>query len=206
MLDKLFEYAPSIIREARKSVLGVVSLIVLVLAVAAVFLFKDEANVAAKIIIFSLLILSFLLVLLAVVWSGYRVTSYQHAQAEAPPGTGISIATPGRTGYRVLGVLVIGGVGLLLVVVWLGFHALFDEEARRQVTDPSSSYISGWTTIFEENGVLKGRGGTLSVYPNERVPGYQVYVHIPRTRVLKSEWVKDGGGNDFVAVTVRPPD
>jgi hypothetical protein len=205
MLDKLLEYAPRIIREARKSVLGVVSLIVLVLAVAAVLLFKDEANVTAKIIILSLLILSFVLLLLVVVWSGYRVTSYEHGQVEVPPGIRISTPTPRGTANRVLGVLVIGGLGLLLIVVWLGFHALFYEEARRQVTDPSSSYISGWTSTFEENGVLRGRGGTLSVYPKEVVPGFQVYVHIPKERVLKAEWTKDGGGNDFVAVTVGPP-
>jgi hypothetical protein len=90
-------------------------------------------------------------------------------------------------------------------VIWIEFRTLFYEEARRQVTDANSSYISGWTTIFEENGVLRGRGGTLSVYPKEMVSGYQVYVHIPKERVLKSEWVKDGGGNDFLAVTVRPP-
>jgi hypothetical protein len=43
MLDKLFEHAPSIIREARQNILGVVSLIVLVLAGIATLLFKDEA-------------------------------------------------------------------------------------------------------------------------------------------------------------------
>jgi len=115
-------------------------------------------------------------------------------------------ASPRRgIGYRGLSVIVIGGIGLFVVVVWLGFEALFYEEARRQVTDAHSSSISGWTTIFEENGVLRGRGGSLSVYPKEVVPGYQVCVHIPKERVLKSEWVKDGGGKDFLAVTVRPP-
>ena len=202
MLEKLFEYAPSIIREARQNMLGVVSLIVLVSAVVATLLFKDEANVTAKIIILSLLILSFILLLLVVVWSGYRVTSHQHGQADVPLGAQMSTHTPRS---RVLGVLVLGGIGLLVVVVWVGFQTLFYEEAQRQVTDAHSSYISGWTTIFEENGVLRGRGGTLSIYPKEVVPGYQVYVHIPKERVLKAEWTKDGGGKAFLAVTVRPP-
>ena len=202
MLEKLFEYAPSIIREARQNMLGVVSLIVLVSAVVATLLFKDEANVTAKIIILSILILSFILLLLVVVWSGYRVTGHQHGQADVPLGAQMSTHTPRS---RVLGVLVIGGVGLLVVVVWVGFQTLFYEEAQRQVTDAHSSYISGWTTIFEENGVLRGKGGTLSVYPKEVVPGYQVYVHIPKERVLKAEWTKDGGGKAFLAVTVRPP-
>ena len=198
MLEKLFEYAPSIIREARQNMLGVVSLIVLVSAVVATLLFKDEANVTAKIIILSLLILSFILLLLVVVWSGYRVTSHQHGKADVPLGAQMSTHTPRS---RILGVLVIGGVGLLVVVLWVGLQTLFYEEVQRQVTDAHSSYISGWTTIFEENGVLRGRGGTLSIYPKEVVPG----VHIPKERVLKAEWTKDGGGKAFLAVTVRPP-
>jgi hypothetical protein len=205
MLDKLVEFAPRIISAARQSVLGVVSLIVLVLAVAAVILFKDEASVTARIIILGLLILSFVVVLLVVIWSGYHVTSAPAGTAAATARAPVSVPAPGKATYRVVGALIIGGVGLLVLVVWLAAEALFDEEAARRMSHPGASHIAGWTTIYEESGVLQGRGGTLSVYPKEIVPGFQVFVHIPRERVVKSEWVADGGGNPFLAVTVRPP-
>ena len=50
-----------------------------------------------------------------------------------------------------------------------------------------TAYISGWTTIYEENRLRRGMGGTLSVYPKETMRGFQVCVHIPKERVLKSE-------------------
>jgi len=198
MLDTLFKHAPDIIREARKSVLGVVSLILLVLGAVAAVLFKDEADATAKIIILSLLMLSSILLVLVLVWAGYRAASHQVEVERSPKGSS-------GASRRALGVLILAGIGLLLIVVWTGFQSLFYEETRRHMTDPNSSYISGWTTIFEENGVLRGRGGTLTLYPEEIVQGYMVYVHVPRERIVKSEWVKDGGGNDMLAVTVTPP-
>lgn len=69
----------------------------------------------------------------------------------------------------------------------------------------SPNYLSGWTTVFEDSQVLQGRGGTMSLYSQEVAPGFQVYVHIPKERVLKSERMRDGAGNAYLAVTVRSP-
>jgi hypothetical protein len=78
-------------------------------------------------------------------------------------------------------------------------------EYQDKTDEDNPNYLSGWTTTFEDNQVLQGRGGTLSLYSREVVPGFQVYVHIPKERVLKSERMKDGDGNGYLAVTVRPP-
>src|SRR5947209_946477 len=67
-----------------------------------------------------------------------------------------------------------------------------EHQGASEVSDEDNpNYFSGWTTTFEDNQVLQGRGGTMSLYSREVVPGFQVYVHIPKERVLKSERMKD---------------
>ena len=207
MLEKLIEQASSIIREARQSTLGVVSLIVLAISVVAVMLFKDVADVTAKIIILAMLALSFIVFFSIVIWSSYRVASGEAEEAEPAvrPASAKAARPSAQPGFRLVAGLVLGSAALLLLVVWLGFDALFYREDFRRVTEGSPDHVGGWTTIFEERQVLQGRGGTLSLYPREQAPGYQVYVIVPRSRVLQTNWMKDGGGNDFLAVTVRPP-
>jgi hypothetical protein len=72
-------------------------------------------------------------------------------------------------------------------------------------TGDNPNYLSGWTTTFEDHQVLQGQGGIMSLYDREVVPGFHVFVHIPKERVLKSEWMRDGDGQSYLAVTLTAP-
>jgi hypothetical protein len=97
--------------------------------------------------------------------------------------------------YIIIGALVLALGGYLTYLAQ--YHSSFGGD--------NPNYFSGWTRVFAENQVLSGVGGTMSLYDSEVAPGFQVFVHIPKERVLRSEQMRDGDGRPYVAVTVRPP-
>lgn len=195
IIPEFLKGAPGIIREARQSLLGIVALIVLAVAAVVVLLFRDEVDPIVRIVVISLVTLFFVLLYLGLVWSDHG--SQEHSGGRPARS---------RTSRRLLTLALVGGVGVLVVAVRWGLDAHDCQDARRRMTSPDASTLSGWTTIFEENQVLRGwRGGQISLYPREIVSGYQVFVHIPKNRVQNHEWTKDGGGNDMLVVTVLPP-
>jgi hypothetical protein len=189
-MDALFKNAAGIIREARQSLLGIVALIILAVGAVSVLFFRDEVDPSIKIVITALLMLFFGLLCLGLLLGGRSA---------------VGNSFEGGLDRRIVVSLLTAGLGAIALTIWWGLDTHDYNRTRQGMTVDAASALSGWTTIFEEHQVLRGpSGGQLTLTPRERVPGYQVFVHIPKARVGKWEWTKDGGGNDMLVVDVRP--
>ena len=136
-MDKLFEHAPSIIREASRSALGVGSLMVLSGSVAGVLMFKDAKDEHVKLYAFLALLGAFLLLLFTLARSTKKVAlQEQRRMAAGANPTGVAFEVGGMAGGIVrqpvqkarssgmagclVGLVIFGVIGIFLIFVVVG--------------------------------------------------------------------------------------
>jgi hypothetical protein len=227
-MEKLFEHAASIIKEAGKSALGFGSLMVLSVAVVGVLMFKDAKDEKIKLYAFFALLFAFMLFLFTLLRTTKKVAQKEERQlAAAPVPPPISFEVPGggvahyppqakrSTGLAgcVIGLVLFGVIGIISIIAIVGIM-MMDLSLDQPLNSTSggglttggsavtSGPISGYVSMDDGYRVIQGTGAvTISVHSVNPGVGYGQETFQPN-EILGAQSTTDLNGNPMTMLTV----